>query len=186
MSKSYLTTGIVLKRTNYSEADRIVTLFTKEHGKVVGLAKGVRKITSKRASAMEPATVTKFMLHPTKGMDIITQTHLLDSFPHLRQNLIRLTQTQQLLEIIDLLTVEQSPTPEVFDLVVSCFHHLKTSKDSKKLLLTTIHQILGHLGFVNAQTLNELKLKNYIESLTERRLRAKSFLTPNYAYLKTD
>jgi len=53
MSRSYKAEGIILKRINFSEADKILTIFTKRHGKVRAIAKGVRRLTSRKAGSVE-------------------------------------------------------------------------------------------------------------------------------------
>jgi len=61
--KSYKAEGIVIKRKNFGEADRILTVFTKKYGKIKVLAKGVRRITSRRGPNVELFNQVELVLH---------------------------------------------------------------------------------------------------------------------------
>jgi len=71
--RGFKTEGIVLKRRNFGEADRILTVFTKDRGKISVLAKGVRRITSRRAGNVELLNRVSIFLHQTRGMPILTE-----------------------------------------------------------------------------------------------------------------
>jgi len=78
---TYQTTGIVIGRTNFGEADRVVRLLTPEHGKVSAVAKGVRKIKSRLAGHLELFSETKLMLATGRNLDTITSARLA-WYPH--------------------------------------------------------------------------------------------------------
>ena len=71
--RSYRTQAIVLGHIEYGEADRILKLFTFEQGKITAIAKGVRKIRSRKAGHLEPFTRVNLFLAKGRNMDIITQ-----------------------------------------------------------------------------------------------------------------
>jgi DNA repair protein RecO len=63
--KSFSTQGIVLKRSNTGEADKIITILSQDYGKIVCVVKGVRKITSSKKATFEPGNIIKgFLLKP--------------------------------------------------------------------------------------------------------------------------
>lgn len=175
--RSFKSVGVVLKRTNFGEADRIVTIFTRNLGKITALAKGVRKINSSRSGSIEPGTEAEFFFVKGKGMEILTQTRLIDSHAKARLNLVRTTQTFQLLEIIDLLTVENQDNEAVYQLVTDTLEFLGRDGKQKKYLLEQIRLILQALGFTYDKQFTESKLKAYIEDLSQKRLRTKSYLS---------
>ena len=176
MIHSYHVTAIVLKRSKYGEADRIVTLFTREVGKLKVLAKGVRKITSKRLGSLEVGSLLKAQVINGKGMDILSQTVIENSFSNLKQDLTSVTQLYQLLEVIDCLTVENQELPDIFDLLNSTLDQLTLTTNRKAILLKAFKQITLLLGFTPPQDFSELTLKNYIESISERTLKSKDYL----------
>ncbi len=64
---SVRTDGIVISRVNYGEADRIITFMTKDHGKVAVMARGVRRVKSKLAGAVELFSVSEIVYSPGRG-----------------------------------------------------------------------------------------------------------------------
>ena len=178
MAKNYTCQGIVLKRINLGEADRLVTLFTLEQGKVVALAKGVRKLTSSRAGASEPAAESRLYLVKGRTWDLLTQAQLLDSHHQAHLNLTRMTQTLQILESVDRLTVPEAPHPDVYQLLQQTLNHLAVNGTQKTYLLEQIRLILQALGFTYDKVFTEAKLKDYLEDLANQPLRTKAYLTP--------
>ena len=177
MVRTYRTEGVVLKRRNAGEADRVVTIFTKQRGKIVAVAKGVRKITSRRAGSLEPATQAVTFFARGKTFDIITQTQLISSFSAARKNLSRLTQIHQILEIVDLFTAENQSHPQVYEILVNTLKSLNTSGNKRELLVTNIRLIVKTLGFGEPQDSSESALKDFIEEITNKELRSKKMLT---------
>lgn len=86
MSKKYTTKAIILQGRNYGEADKIMIAFTKEKGRVDFFARGVRKIKSKNRALLQPFTYSELEFVEGKGLDILTQGVLIDSFSAIRQN----------------------------------------------------------------------------------------------------
>ena len=177
MSRTYTIHAIVLKRFNYQDADRFVTLFSAERGKVSGLAKGIRKLTSRKRASLEPGNLVKLSFVNGHKTPIITESELIYSFPTAKLNLPRITQLQQLLEIIDLLTVEEEPYPKVFELLKETLVHLGTNGHKKEVMLENIRLILQDLGFTYDKEFSEHGLRRYIEEIAEKKLRVKPFLT---------
>lgn len=73
----YRDAAIVLRTHKLGEADRIITMLTRNHGKVRAVAKGVRKTTSRFGSRLEPAMVIDVQLHEGRNLDIVTQVEIL-------------------------------------------------------------------------------------------------------------
>lgn len=113
--RSFTDEGIVLKRSNLGEADRLLTLFTHRHGKITVIAKGLRRPTSKRASSLELFNCVKFQAVQGRGeLDILTEVELLDSFSSWRRHLGRVNLAYQLAEAVDKLTPLHQPHPQIF------------------------------------------------------------------------
>lgn len=74
---SYQTKAIIIGRTNFGEADRIIRMFTPEHGKVSAVAKGVRKVKSRFGGHVEPFAETELMLISGRNLDTVTSARLL-------------------------------------------------------------------------------------------------------------
>lgn len=169
------TPAIVLKRSNVGEKDRIITLFTEKHGKMVTIAKGCRDLHSSRLSSLEPGNLVDIYLIPTKSLPILTQVQLVNDFIQTKSNLKKLKQLLQVLEIVDSLSVEEE-NPEVFARFSSILHRLNTIH-----LFATIKEELAQLveefGFQHVQDTEYHSVGEYVSSLSERPLHSYDFLT---------
>ncbi|MGB9620610.1 MAG: DNA repair protein RecO, partial [Armatimonadota bacterium] len=79
--------GIVLRRTDLGEKDRILTVFTRELGKLSAVAKGSRRPGSKLSGASESFACSKMMLASGRNMDVLTQAEVKESFPNIRADM---------------------------------------------------------------------------------------------------
>ena len=144
---SYHAQAIVLGHIEYGEADRILRLFTYEKGKITAIAKGVRKIRSRKAGHLEPFTHVNLFLAKGRDMDIITQAETVDGFMGLREDLRRVAYASYIVEVLDRFTYEEGPNVGIFRLLVSTLGHL----ESQPNLETVVHyyemRLLELLGF---------------------------------------
>ena len=76
----YRDEGVVLRAQKLGEADRIVTLLTREHGRVRAVAKGVRKTTSRLGARVEPFMLVDVQLYEGRSLDIITQAETIGPY----------------------------------------------------------------------------------------------------------
>ena len=97
----YKTEAVVIRHTNYGEADRILTVMTPQHGKIRLIAKGSRKITSKLASAVDLLTRGQFVLATGRELDVVTQGVVLERFDHLRDSLWHATSGYTIAEALE-------------------------------------------------------------------------------------
>ena len=122
--RSFRAESIVLKHSEWGEADRILTLFTREQGKVRAIAKGVRKIRSRRAGHLEPFTHVAIQLAASKDLPIVTQAEMIEGFLPLREDLIRMTQASYAVELLDKFTYEEGENVALFNLLKSTLARL--------------------------------------------------------------
>lgn len=127
--------GIILSRRNFSEADRLLTVFSKEEGKIRILAKGSRKIKSKMASHIEPFSVGKYFLAKGKTFYILTSAETRDSGFEKVNDIELYQKVSYVCELLDLLTVEGQPNPLLFNLVEQVLKKLPTLENNKKKVL---------------------------------------------------
>ena len=106
----YRDEAVVLRSWKLGEADRIVSLHTRGHGKVRGVAKGVRRTRSKFGARLEPTTHVAVQLYRGRGeLDTITQVELIDRFPSLRSDPARFARASAMLEAVDQLAQDREP-----------------------------------------------------------------------------
>ncbi|MSP13358.1 MAG: DNA repair protein RecO [Chloroflexi bacterium] len=104
----YKTKGIVLRRGDWGEADRLLTLLTPEYGKLRILAKGVRKPTSRKAGHIELFMEAQFLIARGRNLDMVTQVEALETFRPLREDLARVTYAVYLAELTEYFAEEES------------------------------------------------------------------------------
>lgn len=121
--------GIILKRNNYKEADRILTVYTDSLGKITALAKGVRKISSKKRGHIEPLSVATLYLIKTGNWYVITQSETIQSNGNLRSNQDSLSLAVLCIEALDKMTEHDEPNIILLKLVTKTLKFL--GKDRK-------------------------------------------------------
>ena len=177
--RGYKSEGIILRRVNSGEADRILTIFSKSQGKVRVKAKGVRKITSKKAGSIEQFNLIKFSVAKGHVLDVVTETYALNTFPHLRHNLTLVGVAYHFCELVDRLLPEHQENSAVLALLLAHLDLLNSSTDLSHLsqqvkIFET--QLLSLLGFGLPQPLTQQALVNHIESILEKPLKSRRFL----------
>jgi DNA repair protein RecO (recombination protein O) len=114
----YRDEGIVLKTIKLGEADRIVTLYTRDTGKVRAVAKGIRKTKSRFGARLEPFTQVELMIYKGRSnLDTITQADILTSFDGVRRDYMKLTSASALVDIVEKITPEREPAADIYDLL---------------------------------------------------------------------
>jgi DNA repair protein RecO (recombination protein O) len=103
----YRTEGVVLRRQNLGEADRLTTIYTLDYGKLRLVAKGVRKLQSRKAGHLEPFTRVALLIARGRELDIITQAETIEDFSIFQSDLDRLGHAAYVVELLDRFTVEE-------------------------------------------------------------------------------
>jgi DNA repair protein RecO (recombination protein O) len=107
--------GIILKATNFGEADKLLTILSKSKGKIRAIAKGIRKSKAKFSGSLEPFTYCHIMIvQGKKDLDLITGVDVIKSFKNLRTDLKRTATAYLLSELIDKLTEVHQPQFHIF------------------------------------------------------------------------
>ena len=143
----YRTHAVVLKRMDLGEADRIVTFFSRDEGKVRAVARGVRRTTSRSAGHLEPFTLTDLLLAVGRELDVVSQADTIESFRGIREDLELTTHAYYLAEAVDLLTEDRMENRAVFDVLVGALHQLSQAGDARQVLIVFHMQLLDALGY---------------------------------------
>ena len=145
--KRYSSEGIVLARRNYSEADRILVIYSKNYGKISLIAKGVRRLNSRKRGHLEVFSHIKFSAAKGKNLDILTEAEIIDFFPKVREDLKKVAVAYYLMEVVGRTTRDDEPNTEVFSIILEYLKRLKKEGKLRKLRLDFILKILTDLGF---------------------------------------
>ncbi len=147
---SYNATSLVLHRSDLGESDRILTLFTRERGKVSAVAKGARRGTSRLSGATELFVQARVQLAEGRTLDIVTQCEIEQSFSSLRTDLQRLARATYFCELLARFTGDrdEASSQELFDLTVGALLLLQRAET---YLDGVVHayelQMLSTLGY---------------------------------------
>jgi len=176
---TYKAEGIVLRTINYGEADKIVSIYTSKRGKVSCIAKGIRKLKSRKGGNLEMFNQVNFFASKGRGLDIITEVECLDDFDEWRSDLKKVVSAYEISEMTDKLTVEENEHEGVYGILVSAFGELKEAKTEDLDLMVERYgeALLGILGFwPEARPFpKEFNVFQKIEEIIEKELKSKKF-----------
>lgn len=142
-------TALVVRFTDFSETSRIVTLYTRELGKVRGLAKGGRRLKSNFESALDLLTVCSIVLlrKPSRSLDLIIEARVTERFSVLSRRLEALYAGYYVAELLSEFTQEDDPHPELFDAGLTALRQLGDEASIAETILSFETQLLRELGF---------------------------------------
>jgi len=174
--KSFTINGIILKRRNFSETDRILTILTKEKGRITCIAKGVRRINSKSRAALETGNFVKIFFIKTKGMPILTQSKIIDACTLARTDLGKIRRLTQYLEILDKLFVEEELDSTFFDQIVNIRTSILNDNCSVKELKDSLSDLILKLGFQDPRLTKYKSILDYVSSISQTPMRSFEYL----------
>lgn len=169
----YKVEGIILKRTDFGEADRLITLFTRQKGKLRLLAKGIRKISSRRAGSLDLFNCTSVMVHQGKGIDLIGETQVSERFKLWRRDFKKIGAAYYFCELVDKLAAENQTNETIFFLLLDCLKRL-AAEDVDSLIFYFEKKLLIASGFGLPPKLPDKSffIRKYLESITERKFKS--------------
>lgn len=139
--------AIVLRLTDYGEADRIVTLFTLETGKLQGIARGAKRSKKRFAGALEPFAHLKLQLQLGAGLATLASADIVSVFPGIRGDLAGIGCAAYACELVERLTPEEEANPRLFRLLYSYLERLDQAPPSpsdRRFFAVNLLKILGY------------------------------------------
>jgi DNA repair protein RecO (recombination protein O) len=143
----YRVESVVLKRKDMGEADRLLTCFTRERGKLTLLAKGARKPASRKAGHVELFCHARFLVAKGRTWDIVTQAEATEVYLPLREDLLRTSYAYYVAELLDRLTEEQDEHAEMFDLLLATLSRLCETQELRLPTRFFELRLLGLAGY---------------------------------------
>ncbi len=173
--------GIILKRKNIGEADRLLTVFTKDNGKLQIKAIGVRKITSRRSSHIELLNHVSFTVYKGKAVPILTEAATIENYQHIKSDLKRVGLAYHICEIIDALCADEQEHRGVFSLLKTILADISQKGNIVEKMYRFEVDLLHQLGFYPQIEENKNFNPSYfIENLLERKLKVRPLLHTFY------
>lgn len=142
----YHADALVIRSREYGESDRLLTLFSREHGKIQAVAKGVRKPKSRQRAGAQLFTYAEYLLHKGKTLDTVNQVSPKESFPHLWTDLEMSMSATAIAELLDLATIPGQPHPELFTLTFSSLFLMETCDPAMVQCAYTL-KLMNYLGY---------------------------------------
>lgn len=149
---TYKTKGIILKHLNFGESDKLVTILTESHGKIIATARGLRKLHSKLAGHLEPLCLSDLVLARGQKLDTIIGAVLINDFPIIKKDFSQTKEAFHIFELIDLLIKEDDPSEKIFELALTFLRNLSKIPNPllREYFKLNLLQELGHCPEFNA------------------------------------
>jgi DNA repair protein RecO (recombination protein O) len=110
---------IIIKSIDFSEADKLVTVFSEQYGKLRAIARGIKKPKSSLRSCVQPFCYSQLHFYRGRDLELITQGKLLDFFGNSREDLERTLYSTYLMEMLDKSLLDRMPVPGLFGLTLN-------------------------------------------------------------------
>ena len=124
----------MIRSRNLGEADRLLTLYSYQRGKVRAVARGARRPRNRLRAGAEPFTHGDYLLFSNKGLDNISQCEIIGSFRAIREDLIKTAIGAYILELLDALTEEEEPVGDLFPFLLAVLETLSRGGDLELIL----------------------------------------------------
>ncbi|MAF20650.1 MAG: DNA repair protein RecO [Parcubacteria group bacterium] len=167
------TQGIIIKKANLGEADRLLTIYTEDFGKILVKAKSVRKNQAKLKGHLELFLHNHLMIAPGRGLDIITGAETIEGFSYLHQDLSSLAASYYLSELIDKLISDSEKDINIWPLLLNSLQEFNRPNQPIKTIINNFeNRLLEFLGYGCEQK----DPVCFIESFLKEELNSKYFL----------
>lgn len=140
----YRTQGIILKKTDLAEADQLLTIYTQDFGKLEILAKGIRKITAKLRPATELFCWSEIEFIQGKQQKKLTDALLINHFPKIKKDLLKLTLASEIGQTVDELIKEQETDERMWLWLKTIFQKLNNLNLNQSLGLKLYFYFFWH------------------------------------------
>lgn len=173
--------GIVLSVMDYKDADCLVEIFSRDLGKNLFIAKGIRRFKSKKRGSLEAFNEVNFSWSRSKGLPLILEVKVETPFPNIKKNLNKMALAFYFCEVVKKVTREEDPHPDLYDILLDYLSQIELGSLLKTLRQNFLHDTLITLGYLTHGN----KATNYdaeIEAITEKRINSfrvgKAMLSP--------
>lgn len=169
--------GIVIKRTNFGEQDKLVVVFTREVGKITLKAPGVRKINSRRAACLELFNQVNLIISDHGKIPLISEATEVNRFPSFKKDLSSVGMAFYIVEIIDRLLPDRQAHEEIYDELLIVLKTLDTGEEQAERLIKEfiVHQ-LWNLGFLPRGEYPKIGVTAFVEEVAEKSIKSRKFI----------
>ncbi len=138
---------VVLRHNDWGEADRLLVIYTRDQGKLRAVAKGVRRMRSRKAGHLEPFTRVTLMLAAGRDLWIVTQAQTVDAYLPIREDLERTGYAAYVIELLDRFTYEEGENRLLYQLLTNTLERIASEQDVYSTVRYYELHLLDLLGF---------------------------------------
>lgn len=121
--------GIILRSIDYGESNKIITIFSRELGKVGAVARGAKKPNNRFVSVSQPFTYGYFVCTMGSGLGNLQQGESIEGFRHIKEDLMKTAYAAYIVELLDKGTEEKKSNPYLFELLLQTLRYLNEDYD---------------------------------------------------------
>jgi DNA repair protein RecO (recombination protein O) len=145
----YTTHAIVIRSHHYGESDKIITFFTKDFGKIKGIAKGARRSKKRFQNALDLFSHIRLMFFDREGMGLVRadDCDILHTFPKIKENLKKIFHGNYYLELVNEMAGEREANTEAFNLLLSFLLTLEATEAQEEQLRMFEIRMLSLFGY---------------------------------------
>ncbi|MEH7391709.1 DNA repair protein RecO [Bacillus sp. JJ1474] len=138
--------GIIIRTTNYGETNKIVTLFTREWGKIGVMARGAKKPSSRLAAVTQPFTYGYFLVQRSSGLGSLQQGEMISSMRSIREDIFLTAYASYIVDLTDKGTDDRKPNPYLFELVYQSLNLVNEGFDAEIIVNIFEMKMLNTFG----------------------------------------
>ncbi|SEH60581.1 DNA replication and repair protein RecO [Halobacillus karajensis] len=139
--------GVVIRTNNYGETHKIVTMMTREKGKIGVMARGAKKPKSRMSSITQPFIHGTFLIQIGSGLGSMGQGEMLSSLRSIREDIVKTAYASYIAELTDKLIDEKQPDPFLYEQLLQTFVWMNEGKEPNILTMMYELKIYKKAGF---------------------------------------
>jgi len=169
MIKTFKTEAIVLRKRSLPNQDLVIYLLSKEKGKLVVFAKGIKKITSRRLPHTQVGNLIKAVIHFQESRFYLQESELISSFSKIKENERKLPYLFFSMFVADRLLPEHQKEERIYDHMLRFLIGLSKEEYNISHMLKWTNKTMQLLGYIHTDKEYE-DLRNFIENIIEEKL----------------
>lgn len=161
MTEIIKTSGFVLRKIDYGDTSKIISVFSKDFGKISGILKGAKSAKSNKGGLTDLINHIELVLYKKSNRDLhaVTQVHLINNFRDIKENLEKLKYASAVLELVQKLTLENEVHPRLYTGIEKILKLISQESFEKELFTKFLMFFINEIGFgINLTECNDCRV----------------------------